>query len=550
MEFTLDQLCQSHSNPDINIRIQSLIDIPSYTLDENTACEILIPRILKYLNDSEEVLQIIISQILNIKKIIYTQNCIFKLFVPLEALAEIIEDNVRMSAVKAIIELLNYYELKESYFITLLIKLFANDNSYSITSALEIIAEVLPDVSECIQAEILRLLHSKFSESHICVRNKISSTVSVLSQKIRGLKEFLLFVDQFLNDFEDSVRIYGIDLIIYLKLDVTDYRYILEDTSWKVRYYIAARVSFLAAYCSKIEIVCDALKKYLNDPEPEVQKVAYTSLAVFCSKIHGNLLESILETLKNLGKNIENATLSTITSLIKLCPVIGSEFTHFYLLETIEKLFETNNFDIELCIIKEIGNLYKATNKDFIINIILPVLIKLLEDKSWKIRIQIVSQLPNIGKNLGYQFFIENLNKLLLKSLNDLVHAVRHESIKTISILTDVFSKDWIYIYILPEVYQNITSDSYIHRVTCINILIEIAKKIDLANSGDKLLASVETLVMDKVVNVRICLAKLLRHLSLYEFSNQQKKRIQNNLDILSKDPDQDVRWSSTIFLP
>ena len=161
-----------------------------------------------------------------------------------------------------------------------------------------------------------------------------------------------------------------------------------------------------------------------------------------------------------------------------------------------------------------------------------------------------ISLLPKIGKDLGIEFFMQNLNKYLLKSLNDLIHAVRTEAILAISSLAEVFSQDWIEKNIFLDVINRSNSDCYINRVTSINILLKISKKINFDLFGDQILNLICNLSKDKVVNVRICVAELCRTLLKLGISLSHQTKLKEFIKILQNDEDQDVRMiANNLFI-
>ena len=231
MDVPLDQLCLSSEEFDINIRIQSLEALGNYNIDEIAISNIIIPRLLKYLDDSEEVLLIVIKQLLNLKHTVSTPANIYSLFIPIEILSNIIDEPVRNAAVKGIIELLKFYNLTENYTIVIINNLSYTQQSYSIYSAIEIIEEIFPIISLSMQEAFINYLLSAFNTKSILIRSKIASTISNLAKNMLNSLIFGSFIELFFNDSEDAVRIFAVDMIITLKIDIGRYLILLNDQS-------------------------------------------------------------------------------------------------------------------------------------------------------------------------------------------------------------------------------------------------------------------------------------------------------------------------------
>ena len=161
----------------------------------------------------------------------HSPSYILALFLPLEVLLDIIEDLVRTAAVKAVIELLNFFVLSETYLIPLLTKLIKTQNNYSLHSSIDIAIEFLPVVPAAFQSLLLSLMLKIHRSTNIFNRNKISSAVSGLCKLIPENEELRIFLNEFLQDDEDCVRIAGIDLLICMEKDVQNYSFILNDPS-------------------------------------------------------------------------------------------------------------------------------------------------------------------------------------------------------------------------------------------------------------------------------------------------------------------------------
>ena len=541
MALLLNEVCADYDNPDSNIRIKSIQDIASFSLSEEDISQVVIPRLVQYLDDSEEVLLIIITQILKLKYLVQDQQYIYSLFLPLEILSDIIEDEVRIAAVQAIVDLLKYYELTGNYLIILINKLIKTKSLYASHSAVELIEDFLPVVSASLQEELVKLMLSIFKTSPIALRHQISSSVLKICLQFAHCKALRCLVAYFLEDSEDFVRVAGVNLLLLLQIDIKRYVWILDDKSWKVRCYLAQNISGLLEEGNLKEIT-QFFVKYLTDVEPEVKNAAYSSLENFCGKISGEELETVLEAVKLIEDSLDFISPVLASYVIKLCSVVGVKYSNLYLLEIIKKLLNGEICEIEFCIIQEVKSLSVAFSLNFIISFVYPVLLKLLDHKNWKIRMKAISQLPQIGRDLGLEFFMQYLHSQLMKGFNDLVHAVRLETIRSLAGVTDIFTITWTQQYILPDIFERSNNESYITRITAVNSLLGIYSKLNYDQCGEEVLEVISRLSRDKISNVRICVAKLCESLTIYDIPMSMREQLDKSIEGLQSDEDQDVR--------
>lgn len=512
MEHTLDSICLDFDNPDTMQRSKSIEIISNIDLNEQQISEVIIPRLLKYLDDSEELLLIIITQLIKLKDKIHSQNYALSLFLPLKILASIIEDNVRLAAVNAIAQLLVFYSLTESYLSDILGHLVQSANKFAIYSAVDLIEIFFTDLSMSFQLQYINLMVDLFTSGSIDRRIRISFAVQNLVRKASRNQGFEVFFGLFAQDSEDLVRIYAVDLAGVLQLDITGKENLLRDQSWKVRYFIAKSLSVLMNE-NNTQRICQALLEYLNDEEAEVKTMAFLCLEeVFARQNENQSAQyvNILNVVRDVVLQLPNLNISIVNSILRLCPLVGKENCQEYLLSIVKNLItEPSNYDYEVALIQNIDCVLLVTSIEFIESNVLPVISKLLEHKMWKIRIKALSLLPKLGKDLGCDFFMQFLYKYLLKSLNDLVHAVRTEAIQSISKITDFFTSKWMQTHIFPEILEKSKCDCYINRITSLNLLIELYTKFDFEAFGEAIATIIQRLTEDKVVNVRICVAKL-----------------------------------------
>lgn len=539
--------CVDHDNPDVNVRIQSLQAVAQYSLTEKVISEVLIPRFLNYLNDSEEVLLIIITQTLYLKNQVHKAKYVYSLFLPLEILCDIIEDQVRLASIQAIADLITFYDLTGNYLIILIGKLIKTQSLYSIQSAVDLIEYFLPKTSSCTQVSLLEFLSLIFlNDCPILLRHYIASMVSTLSTQ-QPSQIYQVFLQNFLKDDEDFVRVEGVSLLISLEVDVMEFEWILNDQSWKVRCFLAQKITGLLKE-NNMKAISWYLIKYLNDCEPEVKAAAFQSLVEFCKAIPRELLGKVLENVKALHENIDTVTSPLALCIISLCPVVGLDYSKSYLLDIITSLMKSEKYEVELRIIQQLKSISSVLGLNFITIEILPVILKLIEHKNWKIRIQIISQLPKISEDLGLEFYSQYLHSHLLNAFNDIVFAVRKEATKCLAALIDVFAIKWAETEILPQTFNWGKDESFALRITAVNILIEICAKLDFEVSGEEVIEVISRLCKDRISNVRVCVANLSIRVLVCEMKISLRRELNKSIQLLQCDEDQDVRWVVKAF--
>lgn len=533
-------ICSAFADPDLNIRLRSLEELTKIPIDDETLVKFIIPNLFKYLDDCEEVLLLAITQIVKLSQSCQTSSTALLLIQPLEQLSTIIDNDVRHNSVEAIIRILSFFSLTEDYSMKL-IRQLASENQSGLISALELILSTYSSLTLKKQQKLIHFLLQQYNTTDLSSQIKIAKLISALPNAQDHSCIFSLCMEEFLKSPEDLIRICGIDLAISLKADVFTTNSIENDDSWKVRYFIGQKIAILIEFMNHDKL-CMIVKKYLNDFEVEVRNSAFLSLpALFKHTKDEVFINEILTHVHNMSSELPFISFEVISSVLQICSIVGKQNTELYLLSALQKLLGSQNNNIEMFLMQEIRKIAPVVSENFLFVHAFPVFFKLLEHKSWKIRAKCLNYLPGFGF-LPVDTFNTYFIQYIMTSLNDLVHAVRTEAIKAVSLIYDVYGPEWFELNMKDEIYTKSQNDCYINRITSVNLLLELVKKLDFHKFGEFFFEIFCRLATDKVSNVRICVARLGSQIDASRVLENFKESFFGSVEKLKCDSDQDVR--------
>lgn len=536
----LPHICSAFADPDLYTRLSSLQELTEIPFNEENLVSLILPKLFKYLDDCEEVLLLLITQIVNLSNSCQSSSAVLLLITPLEELAGIIDDQVRHNSVEGIIKILNSFSLTEDCAMKILKRLVTEKLS-GLISALELISSVFPKISLKKQRKLIHFLLNLYRTSESNAKVKIAELTRTLNNFEPLSCEFNLCIQEFISSPEDLIRICGIDLAIHLKSNIFELDSVVHDGSWRVRYFIGQKISSLIEF-SDHQKLCGLVKDYLNDLELAVRNVAFLNLsALFKYTTDEIFISEILTHIQNMSSELPFISFEVISSIVQLCTFVGKRNTEVYLQSALLSLFSSQNTNIELFLMQEIRIIAPVVSEVFLHTHAFPVFFKLLEHKSWKIRAKCLSYLPGLGF-LQVDVFNSYFKQYIVTSLNDLVHAVRSEAIKTVSSVYDVYGPEWFEVNLLKDVFDKSKSDCYISRITAVNLLSELVKKFDLDRFGEFFFEIFNRLSTDRVINVRICVSRLSKEVDCSKVLERFKEGFNLSLENLKSDLDCDVR--------
>ena len=108
----LPSVCSAFSDPDLDTRLKSLEELTAIPIPEHYLQAEIVPRLMNYLDDDEEVLILLITQIEKVSQTVQLETTVLSLLIPLINLANIIEESVRIYSVQSIIRILKYFSIE------------------------------------------------------------------------------------------------------------------------------------------------------------------------------------------------------------------------------------------------------------------------------------------------------------------------------------------------------------------------------------------------------------------------------------------------------
>jgi hypothetical protein len=539
----LPYICSAFGDPDLSRRLQSLETLTSIPIPEDYLQDSIIPRLMNYLDDSEEVLLLTITQIEKVSKTVKSEKTVISLLKPLQSLANIIDEPIRQSSVQSLIRILQYFSLTHKYSYHFFKELISASDS-GIFSALDLVLNVFLDLNEVQKSKVLKSIFQVYTKKNFNIKAKIAECLTILHPVSGNFEIFKCFLKSFLKDPEDLIRISGVSLAISMKFDLFSDGFEFKDSSWKVRYFIAQNLGVFVEFIASSE-VSSIVKEYLNDFEPEVINVTYGNLSVLFRHNYDEIfINEILTQIQNMSQDLPGKSLQVISSVLQLFPVVGPSWSHQFLLSVLQSLLSSADPNIEILVMQQIDQIFPVIPQDFLISSAFPVFFKLLENKQWKIRVKSLELLPKIAKNIDEELFDEYFKKFLIGSLNDLIHAVRLQAIKTASSVFQVYGNSWFINNLKKEIQDKSASECFVNRISALHLLDQAFELIDFEIFGEFFFGIFARLSHDRVPNVRIFVARLVGKVLLSRVLELHKEEVLEISARLKNDVDQDVRMA------
>ena len=537
----LPSVCSAFSDPDLDTRLKSLEELTAIAIPEHYLQAEIVPRLMNYLDDCEEVLILVITQIEKLSQTVQLETTVVSLLKPLINLANIIEESVRIYSVQTIIKILKYFSIVQRYCYNIF-KQLVGLSGPGIISALELVSSLFSEVLESHKVKVLNRIFQVFTQHRFDLKVKVAEVVSKMQFGCELREIFEIFLKAFLNDPEDLIRISGISLSIQMKFNIFSNGFNPQDISWRVRYYLGQHLSFLIDFIDPSQ-VCSIVKEYLLDEEPEVINITYSNLSVLFRHSSDQIfINEILSHIQKMSQNLELKSLPVISSVLELCPVVGHKNTELYLRASLQNLLNSSNANIEILLMEKIDVIFPVLTQDFIISHTFPVFTKLLEHKQWKIKAKALEYLSKLARNIDQELFDCHFIRILLTSLNDLVHAVRLQAILTASDVCRTYGNLWLLRNLKKDIEDKCNSECFVYRITAANLLHRIVDFLDFEVFGEFFVRVFKKLAADRVVNVRIFAARLAFKVKVSRVLEQDREEFLAVVERLANDADLDVR--------
>lgn len=422
----------------------------------------------------------------------------------------------------------------------------------------KLIAFSFPHFSPAGQQEAYHCAETLVNDPVMAVRKSAVESLSLLVENVPDqYRDFLLtLLVQASNDTEDMIRMLAVQAIAQFSsrfrdesLKPTIVKLINvygNDNAWKVRHQLATYITVLAqtfGTATAIDVLAPIYAQLLQDEEAEVRNAACCNLASFCDLLGPDTVaQQILPVILRLTTDLEFVRVTFASQINKLCPIVGEQNTKLFLLEAMLELLRGDSAEIRIPLLKELESVKHVIGEESLAENIMPALAELTNNRQWRVRQQIVELMPTFARQLGEEFFTTHFVRVLCALVEDPVFTVREATIDVLLPLTDLFGAQWTQTYLLPLVLDTRNRESYLHRLTALLGIGKLASKLAPETVASELVPIVRQMVSDPVPNIRMNVAKVCWSL---QKTLSDRTSLQDLLQILSRDPDFDVRYMS-----
>jgi serine/threonine-protein phosphatase 2A regulatory subunit A len=361
-----------------------------------------------------------------------------------------------------------------------------------------------------------------------------------------------------IRDSNDSVRIPLMDALVCLidkpnstkthDFIMNSLNKLYTDESWRVRLTVGDKIHEFLNYSTISnnfkKLISDIFCKLLEDKEAETRNICCLKLELIAEKMgKEDLMDNILINLKKIEKdNVSYVRGSLASTLLRICPLVGKTKTNDYVFPLFLCMIKDESHDIRMTLIKALDRLHEVINIDIFVQSIIPSLLEIANNKSWRIRIQITESIPVLARILNKNLFMENILGLCFNWLTDSVYAIREAACKLMKKLYDIYKGEEFEKKLVEKLNEMRTHSNYLIRNTIMILVKEFANdEFDTDFLEKKLFTLVVRLGKDKISNVRmnaaIILKKMLKHIK----SRDVIKEVQVVVDEMERDIDVDV---------
>ncbi|KAH3760513.1 phosphoprotein phosphatase A [Pelomyxa schiedti] len=558
----IDQL----KSEDLQLRLNSIKQLSAIAKalgPERTRNELL-PFLTECVDDEDDVLIALAEELGRFGEHIGGSEHSAALLPPLEALAAVEEVNVRDKAIEALVAiapLIPPRVFMES-FMEMVKRLASREWFTSRASAATLIPHAYPNVPEAVKQDTRGLFFQLCRDDTPIVRRACISAIGPLSKHLDPtiIKTELLPKFQILAaDDQDSVRLLSVDsaTMICRKLPPSDMNIIIptllaccRDKSWRVRYMAADRIIEICESVGPAVTQNEIITAYvtlIKDSEAEVRTASVSRLADFASRIPQPLVVSkivpcirdqVLTTMDS-SQHVRAALAGVISGL---APILGKEDTLRYMVDVLLELLKDDFYEVRLHVLSKLEPVHKVIGVEMLSQALLPAIVKLAEDRQWRVRLSIIEFTPQLAQQLGKEFFNEKLNNLCLTWLTDSVFAIREAATHNLKKLTQAFGVQWAQQYIIPKVVSLNCHPNYLHRMTTLFALSELACVVDAQVIATTFVPLIKRMSNDPVANVRFNVCKAMQAMIPFADQGTIASEIKPLLLKLETDTDRDVQ--------
>ncbi|EDO15947.1 hypothetical protein Kpol_1044p5 [Vanderwaltozyma polyspora DSM 70294] len=333
----------------------------------------------------------------------------------------------------------------------------------------------------------------------------------------------------------------------------------IQDEAWRVRCSIAENCDILLSLLNDENDTNHSFLKLLlslcDDNEIEVRKVMGKRLYLLADSLKNKtlILAYFISYIQNLSMD-ENETVraSLAMTVGNISSNLGKEETIVNLVPIYLSMLKDEFPEVRLNIIGNLKIVNDIIGAKILSDVLLPVLFELGKDMNWRIRIAIVEYIPILAGQLGVEIFHLQLTELCYSWLWDTVHVIREAAIKNLTLLTEIFGKDWSRENIIRRLVSSDKEilENFAYRSTILSALTALTGVVDCDIIEQDIIPFVSGLENDPVPNIRFTVSKSYGVIAkrLYQLDGQvdivDMLILPSLINHLS-DKDQDVQYFS-----
>lgn len=570
--YPIAVLIDELKNEDVQIRLNSIRRLSTIALalgDARTRTE-LIPFLTDALDDEDEVLLAIATELGNFIPLVGGSQYAYVLLPPLEQLAMVEESVVHDKAVESLCKVGESHSAAqiEEHFMPMVTRLSSDLGWASRVSACGLFAVVYNAKNQ--QFAAAKLLFGKLCEDDMpMVRRAAAAKIGEIASKNDAtvIQEDLmpLFL-KLVADEQDNVRPLAVKAAIDFSnvlggaqtkaLLMAPLSAAAKDRSWKVRHVVAEIYedlqSRLGPDLTRTDL-CPLLVRLLRDQEKEVRMIAVEQLPKVCKDL-SNADRTIVYTtnfcpyLSDLSQDTsQHVRVKLAGVIVVIASVIGKEKTVEHLFPLIVRLLKDEIAEVRMSVVPSLGTLNDVVGADLINEQIIPEVVALAEDPQWRVRLAVCEQIPGLAKSLGKSVFNDRLKAVCLGWLEDNVYAIRQNAGKCINEVIKVLGASWVTSSLVPKINEmanNKEHETYLSRLTALFLLQHCAESLDKDVVSKSALPLVLKLCNDNVPNVRFNACRTVELLAP-KLDSSAASNVKPVLNGLVKDSDADVRFYS-----
>lgn len=507
----------------------------------------LLPYIMDYLDDDDEVLRTLASALGTMLAEVGGPSQIEALFGPLETLCSLDEISVREESIQSLCLLSkNIYSsgenlvTQQNLFMSLVTRLSKNPEPRARASACGLIGSPYESASPTQKKEFKAKFVTLCSDEEVLVRRAACAALgkSVAAAFGSTCNDLLQTFVTLCKDGSDAVRLQAVQAAVSVvpnlkESNVTQVfnalKTLSSDSSWRVRYMFSDCFPKLCQVLPKKEVKnCTAIfKSAVQDVEAEIRAsmiFALDSLLKFLGD-DASKKDVLVSACRLANDPNPHVRTSLATSILKATPHATKEMAMNSITPCCNELLQDMDADVRLALLSGFSEITGGSSSGGeVASIIAPKLLAPIinaaenKDNKWRVRETVVRQAPHIIPFLSQENATQ-LASICLEGLIDRVATIRAAAGEGCVRLIERNGVEWGRSALLPRLKNMADTPSFLPRLTYLQVMQKLSPVVD-ASFMKEVLPTIQKLATDPVPNVRIHVVKALiaaktaRHMS------------------------------------